>query len=87
MQTYYDNYLNMAKTYLKVLKDNYSMLRKSLLLEAFACLEVWLFGYDESVLLSVVAQVLLLTIVCRFLSLSSGDAVDDSQWEVQASKC
>jgi hypothetical protein len=25
-----------------------------------------------------------LTVVCRFLSLSSGDAVDNHQWEVQA---
>jgi hypothetical protein len=31
-------------------------------LEAFACLEVWPFGHDESVLLSVVAQALL----CNF---------------------
>jgi hypothetical protein len=30
-------------------------------LEAFACLEVWLLGHDESVLLSVVAQALLVT--------------------------
>jgi hypothetical protein len=40
LQTYYDNYLNMAKTYLKVLKGNCSRLRKSLWLEVFACLEV-----------------------------------------------
>jgi hypothetical protein len=38
-KTYDVNYLNMAKTYLKVLKDNCSRLRKSLSLEAFACLE------------------------------------------------
>jgi hypothetical protein len=40
MQTYFVNYLNMAKTYLKVLKDSCSMLRKSLSLEPFAHLEV-----------------------------------------------
>jgi hypothetical protein len=40
LQTYYDNYLNMAKICLKVLKDNCSRLRKSLSVEAFACLEV-----------------------------------------------
>jgi hypothetical protein len=40
MQTYIVNYLNMAKTCLKVVKDNCSGLRKSLLLEAFACLVV-----------------------------------------------
>jgi hypothetical protein len=69
----------MANICLKVLKDNCSRLRKSLSLKAFACLKV---------LLSVVAQALLLTIVCRSLpSLSSGDAVDSYQWEVQASKC
>jgi hypothetical protein len=34
------NYLNMAKACLKVLKVNSSRLRKSLSLEAFACLEV-----------------------------------------------
>jgi hypothetical protein len=39
VQTYDVNYLNMAKTYLKVLKDNYCRLIKSLPLEAFACLE------------------------------------------------
>jgi hypothetical protein len=39
-QAYYDNYLNMAKTRLKLLKDNCSRLRKSLSLEAYACLEV-----------------------------------------------
>jgi hypothetical protein len=61
----------MAKTCLKVLKDNCSRLRKFLSLEAFACLEVWPLGHDGSVLLSVVAQALLLTIVCRsFPSLS-----------------
>jgi hypothetical protein len=38
-------------------------------LEAFGCLEVRLLGHDGLVLLSIVAQVLLLTIVCRFLSL------------------
>jgi hypothetical protein len=78
----------MAKTCLKVLKDNCSRLRKSLLLETFACLEVRLLGHDESVLLSVVAQGLLLTVVCGSLpSLSSGDAIDGCQWKVQASKC
>jgi hypothetical protein len=39
-KTYYDIYSNMAKTCLKVLKDSCSRLRKSLSLEAFACLEV-----------------------------------------------
>jgi hypothetical protein len=39
-------------------------------------------------LLSVVAQALLLTVVCMsLLSLSSSNAVDDCQWEVHASKC
>jgi hypothetical protein len=57
-------------------------------LEAFACLDVWPFGHDVSVLWSVVAQALL----CNFFiyvspSLSSGDADDDYQWEVQASEC
>jgi hypothetical protein len=66
LQTYYDNYLNMAKTCLEVLKDNCSRLRKSLSLEAFACLEVRLLGHDRSVLLSAVAQALLLTVACRF---------------------
>jgi hypothetical protein len=59
----------MAKTYLNVLKDNCSRLRKSLSLEAFPCLEVWPLGHDGSVLLSVIAQALLLTVVYRFLSL------------------
>jgi hypothetical protein len=78
----------MAKTCLNVLKDNCSRLRKSLSLEAFACLEIWLLGHDGLVLLSVVAQALLLTVVCRSLpSLSSGNATDGCQWEVQASKC
>jgi hypothetical protein len=40
LQTYYDKYLNMVKTCLKVLKDNCSRLRESLPLEVFACLEV-----------------------------------------------
>jgi hypothetical protein len=78
----------MAKTCLNVLKDNCSRLRKSLSLEAFACLEIWLLGHDGLVLLSVVAQALLLTVVCRSLPfLSSSNAIDDCQWEVQASKC
>jgi hypothetical protein len=59
----------MAKTCLKVLKDNCSRLRDSLSLEALACLEVWPLGHDGSVFLSVVAQALLLTVVCVFLSL------------------
>jgi hypothetical protein len=76
----------MAKTWLKVLKDNCSRLRKSLSLEAFACLEVGLLGHDGLLLLSVVAQALLLSIVCRSLpSLSSGDNVYDCQWEVLVS--
>jgi hypothetical protein len=78
----------MAKTCLKVLKDNCSWLRKSLSLETFVYLEVWSLGHDGSVLLSVVAQALLLTVVCRSLpSLSSIDVVDGCQWEAQASKC
>jgi hypothetical protein len=40
VQTYDVNYLNMARTCLKVLKVNCSRLRKSLSLEAFASLEV-----------------------------------------------
>jgi hypothetical protein len=83
LQTYYDNYLNMAETYLKVLQDNCSRLRKSLSLKAFAYLEVWPLGYDGSVLLGVVAQALLLSVVCRSLpSLSSGDAINNYQWEL-----
>jgi hypothetical protein len=54
----------MAKTSLKVLKVNCSRLRKSLSLEAFTCLETWPLGHDGSVLLSVVAQVLLVTFRC-----------------------
>jgi hypothetical protein len=62
---------------LKVLKDKCSRLRKSLSLEAFACLEVQPLGYDRSVLLSVVAQALLLSVVRRSLpSLTFGDAND-----------
>jgi hypothetical protein len=69
----------MAKTCLKVIKDNCSRFRKSLSLEVFTCPEVLLLGHDGSVLLSVVAQALLLIVVYRFLSLSSssGDAIDD----------
>jgi hypothetical protein len=33
-------------------------------LKAFACLKVWLFGHDRSVLLSVVAQALLYNFLC-----------------------
>jgi hypothetical protein len=67
----------MAKTCFKMLKDNCCRL-VSLSLEAFACVEVWPHGHDGSVLLSVVAQALLLTIVCRsFPSLFSSKAVDD----------
>jgi energy-coupling factor transporter transmembrane protein EcfT len=68
VQTYDVNYLNMTKTYLKVLKDNCSRLRKSLSLEAFPCLEVWSLGHDRSILLSIVAQALLcIFLVCMFL--------------------
>jgi hypothetical protein len=68
----------MVKTCLKGLKNNCGSLRKSLSLEAFACLEVCLLDHNGSVLLSVVAQALLLTVVCRSLPfLSSDDAVDD----------
>jgi hypothetical protein len=58
-------------------------------LEAFACLEVWPLGHDESVFLSVVPQGLLCNFfVCKFLLFSSsGEAVDGYQWEVQASMC
>jgi hypothetical protein len=67
----------MAKTWLKVLKDNCSRLRNSLSLEVFACLEVSPLGHDGSVLLSVVAQALLFTVMCKSLpSLSSSDADD-----------
>jgi hypothetical protein len=69
LQTYYDNYLNVNKISLKVLKDNCIRLRKSLSLEAFASQEVSPLGHDGSVLLSVIAQALLLNVVCRFLSL------------------
>jgi hypothetical protein len=73
----------MAKSSLKVLKDNCSRLKESLSLEAFASLEAWPLGHDGSVLLSVVAQALLLTVVCRsHPSLSSGDVIDGGQWEV-----
>jgi hypothetical protein len=40
LQTYIVHYLNVAKNCLKVLKDSGSRLRKSLSLEAFACLDV-----------------------------------------------
>jgi hypothetical protein len=83
VQTYDVNYLNMAKTCLKVLKDNCSRLIKSLSLEVFACLEVWSLGHDGLVLLSVVAQALLYNFLCvGSLSLLSGDADDSCQWEV-----
>jgi hypothetical protein len=63
--------LNMAKTCLKVLRVNYSRLRKSLSLEAFTCLEVWPLGHDGSVLLSVVFQALLCNLlVWSFLLLA-----------------
>jgi hypothetical protein len=78
MQIYDVNYLNMAKTCLKVLKVNWYRL-EYLSLEVFACLEVWSFDHDRSVLLSVVAQALLYnSLVCKFLLLSSSDAMDDS---------
>jgi hypothetical protein len=64
----------MAKTYLKVLKDNCSRLKKSLSLEAFV---VGLKSHDGSILLSVVAQALLLTVVCRSLPSPSSSDVDD----------
>jgi hypothetical protein len=58
-------------------------------LKAFACLEVWLLGHDGPVLLSVVAQELLCNFLCvgPSSSLSSGEAVDGCQWEVQTSLC
>jgi hypothetical protein len=60
----------MAKTCLKVLKDNCYRL-KYLSLEASACLEVRPLSHDGSVLLSVVTQALLCNfLVCRFLLLS-----------------
>jgi hypothetical protein len=53
-------------------------------LEAFACLEVWPLGHDMLVLLSAVAQALLRNFSCTSsLSLLSGDADDDCQWELQ----
>jgi hypothetical protein len=77
----------MVKTCLKLLKDSCSMLRKSLSLEAFACLKVRSLGHDGSALLSVVAQALLCSFLCASSpSLLSGDADDDYQWEVQAYK-
>jgi hypothetical protein len=61
----------MSKTWLKVLKDSCCRLRKSLSIEAFACLEVYLLGHNGLVLLSVVTQALLYNfLVCRFLLLS-----------------
>jgi hypothetical protein len=69
LQTYDVNYLNMAKTYLKVLKDNCCRLMSLYSLEAFACLEVSPLGHDGSILLSVVTQAFLLTVVGMFLSL------------------
>jgi hypothetical protein len=87
MPTYDDNYLNMVKTSLKVLKDNCCTLT-SLSFEAFVCLEVWPLGHDRSVLLSVVDQALLCnSSVCRFPLLSSDDADGGCQYEVQASEC
>jgi hypothetical protein len=55
-----------------------------LIIEAFACLEVWPLGHDGPVLLSVVAQALLYNFLCTgsCSSLSSGEAVDGCQWEV-----
>jgi hypothetical protein len=46
-------------TCLKVFKASCYRLMYPLPLEAFACLEVWPLGHDESVLLSVVTQALL----------------------------
>jgi hypothetical protein len=63
MQNYDVNYLNMAKTCLKVLKVNCYRL-ESLSLEALACLEVWLLGHDGSIFLSVVTQALLCNFLC-----------------------
>jgi hypothetical protein len=61
----------MAKTCLKVLNDSCIRLWKYLLLEAFACLEVWPLGHNGSILLSIVAQALLCNfLMCRFLLLS-----------------
>jgi hypothetical protein len=61
----------MTKTCLKVFKVNCSKLRKSLSLEAFACLEDRLLGHDGSVLLSIITQTLLCNfLVCMFLLLS-----------------
>jgi hypothetical protein len=77
----------MAKTCLKVLKINCIRLRKSLSLEALACLEVCPLGHDGLVLLSVVTQ----TLLCNFLCACSpfllfGDADDGYQWELQVSQ-
>jgi hypothetical protein len=60
-----------------------------LTIEAFACLEVWSLGHDGSVLLSVVAQSLFYNFLCAgsSSSLSSDEAIDSCQWEVQTSMC
>jgi hypothetical protein len=83
VHTYYDNYLNMTKTCLKVLKVNCNRLRKSLSLEPFACLLVGPLGHDRSVLMRIVAQALLCHFLCAgSLSLLSSDADDGCQWKV-----
>jgi hypothetical protein len=67
----------MAKTCLKVFKVNCSRHRKSLLIGAFACLEICLHGHDGSVMLSVVAQASLCNFLCAGSpSLLSSDADD-----------
>jgi hypothetical protein len=70
VQTYEDNYLNMAETCLKVFKTSWCRLMYPVSLEAFAYLEVSPLGHDESVLLNVVAQDLLCNFMCAsFFSL------------------
>jgi hypothetical protein len=51
-------------TCLKVFEASCYRLKYPLPLEAFACLEVWPLGHDESVLMSVVAQALLCIFLC-----------------------
>jgi hypothetical protein len=56
-------------------------------LEALACLEVRPLGHVGSVLVNVVAQALLYNSCVKVSSsLSSGNTIDDNQWEVQALK-
>jgi hypothetical protein len=81
------NYLNMAKTCLKVLKGNCSRLRMSLSLQAFACLEVTAWSRWVSLAeRSHSSFALYLFSVHVSSSLSFSDADDDCQWELQVSE-